>query len=317
MSNFTPLSSQKEKIMNSDWVGYIKIDPPLSQDETKFLRDYLNTLHFHYSDDEYSGLYFCHNDKEVSKLEIIDEKTGKQAMFYRSRQKHVPSLSSPLVLGFVGDSQSVNAIGLRAYSKGINKTDLWFSFLIQHFFAKDAIAKTLFPEFSFLQHHILNGELCYSVPFVSENRPRFFNCSISNNKVYSYVLALPVPILSESFKIAKEKELEKKINNVYSSKKRNIKVYNEYYLNPFKEGTIKIPVYYAPGFDDRKALKYKMEATIKSVLSKGQKFKRFTNPDETKFQIDEYLNSKYEEAFMKTEIVIKKEYNKKNKVVKF
>lgn len=317
MSNFIPLSSQKEEIMNSDWVGYIKIEPPLSKDETDFLRYYLNTLHFHYSDDEYSGLYYCHNDKEISKLEVVNEKTGQQSTFCRSRQIHVPSLSSPLILGFIGDSKSVNAIGLRAYSKSIHKTHLWFSFLIKHFFAKDAIAKMLFPEFSFLQPHTLSGELCYSLPFLSETRPRFFNCSISNNKVYSYVLALPVPILSESFKDIKEQSQQIRLNQAYSPKKKNIKQYQEYYLNPFKEGTLKFPVYYAPGFNDSAALKYKTESTIKSVLNKGQKFKRFTSPEETIINLDEYLSSKYEAAFMKSEIVIRKEYNKNIKVVKF
>lgn len=321
MSKFKPLHSQQEKIMDGDWVGFIQIDPPLNKAETDFLRKYLNTYHFNYSDDEFSGLYFCHNDKEISTLEVVDDR-GRQEKFFKKRQVHVPSLTSPLVLGYINDSENVNAIGLKTYSNGIYQAELWVDFIIQHFFAKDAIAKTTFTDFNFFEHHVLNGELCYSVQFVSEEKPRFFNCSVVNNKVYKYVLALPVPILSKDFqdKITRKQEKEKQISGIFSQFKMRKSIspsYKAYYLNPFKAGGLPFNIYYAPNFNGRDVLEYKMTATIKGVLNNNQKFKRFTDPKEIVMPIENYLSIKYEESFMKAQIITIPKTTVKKKLVKF
>lgn len=292
------MNPKHERFLIEDWVGYIKIDPPLNKEEAHFLSSYLSTYQFDDIEDELKGLYICHNDRVTQKLVSIGIH-NKLDYATRPKQARVPSLLCPLILGSVGNNNEINALGLRYNYMNLRTSFMWISFLIQHFFSKEPISKSLFQEeFHFVQPHQLNGEICFSIPYVSEKAPRFFNISVTNNQVLKYILALPVP-----YKEPVNNPPEYLNHNVFGAKKFQ-KVSKEYHLNPYKEGGLPFKLSYAPDFVGEVVTNYKKNATIKETLQSGFRFKRFMEASEIVWEIDNELNILCDDFYMRQAITL-------------
>lgn len=298
MSIFKPMNPKDERFLTEDWVGYIQIDPPLNKEEANFLYSFLYTYHFDDIEDELKGLYICHNDRVTQKL-VSTGRGNKLDYVNRPKQARVPSLLSPLILGSIGNSKDINALGLRYNYMNVRTTFMWLSFLVQHFFAKEPISKGLFPEeFHFVHPHKINGEICFSIPYVDEKVPRFFNVSVKNNQIFKYVLGLPVPYKAP---IPIDTVYEYSPHKVFGAK--NNKQYpKEYHLNPYKEGGLPFTLSYAPNFVGDVVLNYKKNATIKETLNNGFKFKRFTEAVELAWEIDSELTILVDDFYMRQDI---------------
>lgn len=216
MKTLNSIEKKQNKEPYSETVmGEVTIFPALSPLEKEFLNMFLDKYHFrsNYSIDQ--GIYdfykpTSHNDTVTNKDKLL----GDQQFFIifqkavenvstdiLMKDKLTPSFSCPLAVSI--NSNDYNTDRLILKNKHPDKTNIanWLVFLIEHFFKKDCIAKTLYPEkFNFLEEHNLNGVIFQKINIMMNSQ----KIEVKNNEVNVFTADL-----SEY----KQKETSKDSNN--------------------------------------------------------------------------------------------------------
>jgi hypothetical protein len=294
---FVPAYGNIQQIMKEEWIGYIKIEPPLAKEESDYLCSYLSTWHFNEPKEEFNGLYGVHSNRELEANVSIDNSSNKTTLIKKNKQPLVPSLIAPIVLGYVNNSKEVNALGIRASYKSSFAAPVWFSFLIEHFFKTDSIAKHLFYEaFINFYDHTLNGEIIYK-----NHQGSITNISISQNKVTTYDIGIPMTLYGKAPYVNKPS--------------KTVHVHNKHLKDIFYYTSLGLDI------NRDKIFAHVKNTSLHTINQTPKQFKRLSKEQEVKWMGDEMFMRSFEGFLMNNHIKEDFVFNNKSlnneKVIKF
>lgn len=252
-------------------MGEISIFPALSHVEKKFFLKFLDKFHSINKDEVDQGIY------SIKKNEVNTNKPNKEALqenisntfedvisniqthilaSHSMDEKLTPSLFSPFELCISSADETTECLSLKKKHSQKTESAKWLVFLIEHFFQKECIAKTIYPdEFNFLDTHTLNGAVWYKIGLdvkkieVKDNIVTLFTLQVpehlaklQNGTIYDYKKYCKITIqeLADNAQFSSKEVISLTKSNLLNKLILNAELNNNLKVNKVEKKAIKV-----------------------------------------------------------------------------